>query len=73
MHTWFKNYAPFTNCISEINDTREDDAHDIDVVKPMHNLMKCSDIYSKTSGSFSWQYCIDVPVLDNNDYYWFSY
>ena len=28
----FKNCTPFTNCISEINDTHLDDAHDIDVV-----------------------------------------
>ena len=30
----FKNYAPFTNCISRINNTH-DDAHDINVVMPM--------------------------------------
>ena len=29
-----KNYAPFTNCISRINNTH-DDAHDINVVMPM--------------------------------------
>ena len=33
----FKNYVPFTNCISRINNTQVDDAHDIDVVIPMHN------------------------------------
>ena len=33
----------------------------------MHNLIKYSDIYSKTSRGFSWQYCIGDPVLDNND------
>ena len=33
----FKNCAPFSNCLSEINNTKVDDAHDIDVVMPMYN------------------------------------
>ena len=28
----FKNCAPFTNCISRINNTQVDNAHDLDVV-----------------------------------------
>ena len=32
----FKNLAPFTNCISEINNTQVDNAKDIDIVIPMH-------------------------------------
>ena len=47
----FKNFAPFTDCISEINNTEVDNAKDIDVVMPMYNLIKFSDIYLKTSGS----------------------
>ena len=47
----FKNRAPFINCISEINNTQVDDAHDFDAVMPMYNLIEYSDIYSKTSGS----------------------
>ena len=31
----FKNCAPFTNCISEINNTQIDNAKDIDIVMPM--------------------------------------
>ena len=30
-----KNCAPFTNCISEINNTHIDNAKDIDIVMPM--------------------------------------
>ena len=30
----FKNCAPFTNCISEINNTHVDNAENIDVVMP---------------------------------------
>ena len=45
----FKNCAPFTNCISRINNTKKDDGHDIDVVMPMYNLIEYSDNYPKTS------------------------
>ena len=47
----FKNCAPFTNCISEINNTQIDNAKDIDIVMPMYNLIKYSDNYAKTTGS----------------------
>ena len=62
----FKNCAPFTNCISEINNTQVDNAKDIDIVMPMYNLIEYSDNYSKTSGSL-WQYCKDIPAVNNND------
>ena len=51
----FQNYAPFTNCISDINNTQMDNAKDIDIVKPMYNLIEYSDNYAKTTGSL-WQY-----------------
>ena len=54
----FKNCAPFTNCISEINNTQVDNAKDIDIVMPMYNLIEYSDNYAKTSGSL-WQYYRD--------------
>ena len=44
----FKNCAPFTNCISEINNTQVDNAKDIDIVMPMYNLIEYSDNYAKT-------------------------
>ena len=49
-----KNCAPFTNCISEINHRQADNAKDLDIVMPMHNLIEYSDNYSKTSGRL-WQ------------------
>ena len=52
----FKNCAPFTNCISEINNTQIDNANDIDV--------EYSNNYSKTSGSL-WQYYRYEPALNN--------
>ena len=57
----FKNCAPFTNCISEINNTQIDNAKDIDIVMPMYNLIEYSDNYAKTTGIL-WQYCKDIPA-----------
>ena len=56
----FKICAPFTNCISEINNTQIDNAKDTDIVMSMYNLIKYSDNYSKTSGRLS-QYYRDEP------------
>ena len=39
----FKNCAPFTNCISKINNTQVDNAKYIDIVMPMYNVIECSD------------------------------
>ena len=56
----FKNCAPFTKCISGTNNTDIDNAHDIDIVMPVYNLIEYSDNYSKTSGRL-WQYYKDDP------------
>ena len=56
----FKNCAPFTNCISEINNTQIDNAKDIDIAVPKCNVIEYSDNYAKTSGSL-WQYYKDEP------------
>ena len=60
----FKNCAPFTNCISEINNTQIDNAKDLDILMPTYNLIEYSDNYSKTSGSL-WQYCKDIPAVSS--------
>ena len=60
----FKNCAPFTNCISEINNMQTDNAEDIDIVMPMYNLIEYSDNYAKTTGSL-WQYCKNIPARNN--------
>ena len=61
----FKNCAPFTNCISKINNTQIDNAEYIDIVMPMYNLIESSNNYSKTSGSL-WQYCNEIQAIDND-------
>ena len=61
----FINCAPFTDCLTEINNTQVVDGQKIDVVMPMYNLIEYSDAYSKTSGSL-WQYYRDKPALNAN-------
>ena len=39
----FKNCAPFTNSICEINNTQVDNVKDIDIAMPMYNLLQHSD------------------------------
>ena len=62
----FKNCAPFTYCISEINNTQIDNAKDIDIVMSLYNLIEYSDNYVKTTGSLR-QYCKDIPARNNNN------
>ena len=56
----FKNNAPFTNCISKINNVLIDNAEDLDIVMPMYNLLEYSKSYSKTTWSL-WNYYKDEP------------
>ena len=56
----FTNNAPFTNCISKINNILIDNAEDLDTVIPMYNLLEYSKYYSKTTDSF-WNYYRDEP------------
>ena len=56
--TTFKNCAPFTDCISEINDTQLDCVKDLDILIRMYIWIEYSKNYDKTSGSL-WQYCRD--------------
>ena len=58
--TAFKDNAPFINCISKINGAKIDNAEDLDVVMPMHNLIEYSKNYRKTTGSL-WNYYRDEP------------
>ena len=61
---------PFTNCISEINNTQVDNVKNIDIVMPMYNLIEYSGNYTKTAGSL-WQYCKDILAVNdkgNNEF-----
>ena len=61
----FKNCAPFTNSISQINNTQIENAKDIDIVMSMYNLIEYSDNYAKTTGSL-WQYRKDISARSAN-------
>ena len=56
----FKNNAPFINCTSKINGVKANNAEDLDVVMPMHNLLEYSKNYRKATGSL-WNYYRDEP------------
>ena len=55
-----KNNAPFTSCISKINNRLIDNAEDLDIVMPMYNLLEYSKNYRKTTGIL-WNYYRDEP------------
>ena len=55
-----ENCAPFTDRISEINNSQRDNAKYLDVLTLMCNLIEDSDNYSKISGGL-WQYYRDDP------------
>ena len=46
-----KNNALFVSCITRINGELIEDADDLDIVKPMYNLLEYSKNYRKTIGS----------------------
>ena len=60
----FKNYAPYTDSISEVNNTQLDNAKYTDVVMLMYNLIEYSDNYLKACESL-WQYCRSQKFLDS--------
>ena len=59
----FKNYSPFKNCRTEINDIFIDNADFINITIPMYNLIEYSEDYSETSGSL-WNFT--RGEIDNN-------
>ena len=62
-----KNFAPFTDCITEINNTQVSSAKDLHVVILMYNLIKYGNNYSKIPGR-SWQYCYtepNIPIIES--------
>ena len=60
----FKICAPFTDYISEINNTQVGNAKDIYVVMFMYNLIEQGNNYSKTSGSL--RQCYRDKSITNN-------
>ena len=63
-----KNNAPFVSCITRINAELIEDADDLDIVMPIHNLLEYSKNYRKTIGSLYNYYRDELgdDVDDNN-------
>ena len=47
----FKNCAPFTRCVTHVNDEHVETAENLDIIMPMYNLIEYSDNYADSSGS----------------------
>ena len=62
----FKNCPPFTKCITKIDETTIDDAENLDLVMPVHNLIEYSSNYSETMESL-WFYSKDEAANFNNN------
>ena len=61
----FKNCAPFTRCVLQINDEHVEDAEDLDIIVPMYNLLEYSDNYEESSGSL-YQFKRDEQNFNND-------
>ena len=62
----FKNCAPFTKCVTHINDEHVDNADNLDIVMPMYNLIEYSDNYSDTSRSL-WHFKRDEQNMNDGN------
>ena len=54
----FKNFAPFTKCVTNIDGTTIDDAEDLALVVPVHNLIEYISNCSETTRN-QWLYSKD--------------
>ena len=62
----FKNCAPFTTCVTHINDEHAETAENLDIILPMYNLLEYSDNYADSSGSLYQFKRDESPMNDNN-------
>ena len=61
----FKNCAPFTKCITHINNEHVDDAENLDIIMPMYILIEYSNNLSDNAGSL-WQFKRDESPVTND-------
>ena len=59
----FKNCAPFTRCITHINDEH---VTNLDIIMPMYNLLEYSDNYADFFGSL-YQFKRDEPPMNDDN------
>ena len=60
----FRNCAPFTGCVTHINDEHVETAEDLDIIMPKYNLIEYSDNYADSSGSL-YQFKRDESPMNN--------
>ena len=60
----FKNCAPFTRCVTHINDEHVEAAENLDIIMPMYNLIEYFDNYADSSGSL-YQFKRDESPMNN--------
>ena len=63
----FKNCAPFTKCVTHINDEHVETAENLDIIMPMYNLIEYSENYVDSSGSLYQFKRDESPMNDNNN------
>ena len=63
----FKNFAPFTRCLTHINDEHVETAENLDIIMSKYNLLEYSDNYADSSGSLYQFKRDEPPVNDNNN------
>lgn len=59
----FKNWASFTNCISQINSTYVDNAEYLDIVILLYNLIGYNNNYAKTGSLWQYQIAYDTAII----------
>ena len=47
----FKSYAPFTRCVTHINEEHVETAENLDIIMPIYNLIEYADNYADSSGT----------------------
>ena len=47
----FKNCAPFTRCVTHMNDEHVETAENLDIIMPIYNLIEYLDEYADSSGT----------------------
>ena len=62
----FKNCAPFTKCVTHINDEHVETAENLDIIMPMYNLIEYSENYVDSSGSL-YQFKRDESSMNDNN------
>ena len=60
----FKNCAPFTRCVTHINDEHVETPENLDIIMLMYNLIEYSDNYADSSGSL-YQFKRDESPMNN--------